>query len=1372
MRGIGIRPRLNAYDEKVRLGQNFEELDGQQRRSDMIGSSVPKTQFANPSMTDGGIVPSDPGLDRDALDNTSEAPEDSQLIEKTSTKLSKAFKEVSRLSGPPSEDDCVDDASLRYLPPALRIVVRSIRHDAEMECKAISEKITALISDSSLARLEKRIRGVRMRAGKAELKAIKDYNIKEISAVGSTKCAQDNLGPTNDPISTSARPSSRLFVESDSNCARLFPQSQLDKDICANLIEEYATPERFPKESRRHVSSTPPGKRQCRDEATTRADEPDSRTISSQLTIPETQPDEQFQPSALESSRFPKLCIGASRTNPEGVHMSTSAKIDIREVGVIPESASAEEPICLTELHADDSPLRSRDIAGRTDTQMMTANRVDKNKSGVVEVVESVNISTGPGVDAQEQKKYERNPDTTRRSVCAQTSVYKSHQEDIENYHEGIRNDVRVESEMSADIQKVANADISECRCGVTAEPAKLPLATTAAPFSTKIAISDDSDDNIGAQSVITVHCIDSHMPPPSSVDAIELAQMDSKPVSDASERDVGPLSGLTENINTVDDMSPGPAFKVMSKGLAKELGESSTLAHARPIGMCKLSHEPQVVKRSMKYISRSLRLTGMYRQILPLNVFLAEHLPQYHAEILRVVEQNPSQYLVCVPTDAVLDPEHMPSKHRMLCSKRHGEQILRIAYYHGKDKKPKFNTDAEFYDGPWRKLAEVIGYPWVVYLFMHTRVLQQREDQTWLHLWGRVESSRIEPAVSAIDFKGSGHLSDTDSYLIDKSDMMYRRSSFAFNYLRIEKDAKGICPLVLAQIQRIEPKLQKLSPRIVQHPEFTPPCIVAKVLHDILDPIFLRPSLLGPSSNYKSFDKNLIAYLKLPKFQKIPVQFFSRGVKTGKISWLRDSKVRNEVQQRMLRQLLHWMVAKVVNPLLVHLYYMTERSGAPTTLYYYDRVTWSLKQSEGAIQHGLNDIESATDEKGEPWRLVPKADGSTRIIVNMRERNKKLEDAHAVLQSRIPHMKSNLNSWHDWLTEMIRFQANQVGNSRSPTFYVVKFDISSCYDSSDVDKVKRLTQILLNNGEDSYSRTSVLEFLGPLCQYSRRKTIVEVPGGAFNPATEEYRTKSKPSIIVERESQVVDGADILLDIDNLLQNLRLRVRGGKSLPFTSGIPQGSSCSNDLCDLMLNDLVKNELSFAESSSAKLIRYVDDFLFLTVKPELATRVYEASVRGFSAYNLYCKQPKVLKNFGESKVDRVKFLGIEINCADLTPCQMQVPDLLPFGIPFSDEQKQARVAQEFNQIGIVLRAYRYAKVPAPPNVVLDSAFVLGRVLGRRLTLMSRLSRKSEESVYKSVVDKYLLQHLENASADVHNRIRAGYLRSLSRQRHGDD
>src|SRR2546423_655050 len=79
------------------------------------------------------------------------------------------------------------------------------------------------------------------------------------------------------------------------------------------------------------------------------------------------------------------------------------------------------------------------------------------------------------------------------------------------------------------------------------------------------------------------------------------------------------------------------------------------------------------------------------------------------------------------------------------------------------------------------------------------------------------------------------------------------------------------------------------------------------------------------------------------------------------------------------------------------------------------------------------------------------------------------------------------------------------------------------------------------------------------------------------------------------------------------------------------GIPQGSVLSVILCSYFYAHLEATQLSFTKDPNSLLMRYIDDFLFMTLSRSDAEKFLTVMHKGLPQYGAYVNPDKSLANF---------------------------------------------------------------------------------------------------------------------------------------------
>ncbi|KAJ4887233.1 Telomerase reverse transcriptase [Raphanus sativus] len=300
-------------------------------------------------------------------------------------------------------------------------------------------------------------------------------------------------------------------------------------------------------------------------------------------------------------------------------------------------------------------------------------------------------------------------------------------------------------------------------------------------------------------------------------------------------------------------------------------------------------------------------------------------------------------------------------------------------------------------------------------------------------------------------------------------------------------------------------------------------------------------------------------------------------------------------------------------------------------------------------------------------YRFLPKADG-VRMLLNCSSSSSlhSLRDVHSVLkdiQLKEPDvLVSSVFDHDDFYRNLVPYliHLKSQPGELPPLFFVVA-DVYKAFDSIDQDKLLDIAQRILKDEH-------ILKRCRLICNGKRSCWVNNVLVSTDNNATVSRFTSTVPynplqSIIVDQgENHLVKKNDLMRLINDMLKNNMLQIDKNFYLQ-TEGIPQGHRLSPLLCCLYYGHLERTLIyPFLEEASGnvsakecngekelitppsyKLMRFIDDYLFVSTSREQATRFYQRLKQGFPDYNCFMNDKKFCINFGDGEDSNGMYVG---------------------------------------------------------------------------------------------------------------------------------
>ncbi|CAE6487369.1 unnamed protein product, partial [Rhizoctonia solani] len=222
------------------------------------------------------------------------------------------------------------------------------------------------------------------------------------------------------------------------------------------------------------------------------------------------------------------------------------------------------------------------------------------------------------------------------------------------------------------------------------------------------------------------------------------------------------------------------------------------------------------------------------------------------------------------------------------------------------------------------------------------------------------------------------------------------------------------------------------------------------------------------------------------------------------------------------------------------------------------------------------------------------------------------------------------------------------------PKLYFVKLDVRACFDSIDQGRLLEILRDTLTQKGYMIRKFNQVQFSTGRARRSFRKRAVpdcnvdflyaysqqpdHVPGDHMHFVAYASKLAACLRHIIFAD-QVVYGFDYLEDTLDLLEehitdNI---VRIGTDLyRQVVGIPQGSVLSTLLCAIFYGDLESTKLEFTKNPGNLLLRFVDDYLFITTNVKEARKFLNIMHEGHPEYGCIIAEEKTLTNFVDAEV----------------------------------------------------------------------------------------------------------------------------------------
>ncbi|KAG8935507.1 hypothetical protein FRC02_007866 [Tulasnella sp. 418] len=420
-----------------------------------------------------------------------------------------------------------------------------------------------------------------------------------------------------------------------------------------------------------------------------------------------------------------------------------------------------------------------------------------------------------------------------------------------------------------------------------------------------------------------------------------------------------------------------------------------------------------------------------------------------------------------------------------------------------------------------------------------------------------------------------------------------------------------------------------------------------------------------GSQANFRVLLKHVQTFILCRRFETVTLHTVSQDIKLNDCTWLipsgaekgKRTSVSDDLKRRELwNEFLYWFFESFLVPLLKTTFYVTESSAFRHQILYFRQDDWNsicaplLKHLRDKTFTHLDINKFAAKSICEQrqlgfsrLRLLPKETG-VRPIVNLKRKTHKGWSINQILQSTfqvLTYEKSHLpellgasvTGLNEIYAQLKAYRERIMTKDRTlPKLYFVKVDVRAAFDTIDQEKLLEiLTDIISADEYIIHGYVQVSPTLAKGQRNYRKKAFPEWEQASFRDLVSELAQTLKNTIFVDQvNTKTIDRQKVLsLLKEHIKENL---VRIGPDLcKQTVGIPQGSVLSTLLCSFFYGDMERKKLGFRDDPRNLMLRYVDDYLFITTHKPSALKFLDAMALGHPEYGCFITPEKTLTNF---------------------------------------------------------------------------------------------------------------------------------------------
>ncbi|OQR95063.1 telomerase reverse transcriptase [Achlya hypogyna] len=448
-----------------------------------------------------------------------------------------------------------------------------------------------------------------------------------------------------------------------------------------------------------------------------------------------------------------------------------------------------------------------------------------------------------------------------------------------------------------------------------------------------------------------------------------------------------------------------------------------------------------------------------------------------------------------------------------------------------------------------------------------------------------------------------------------------------------------------------------------------TPKAQVVECVRQLLTQV-VPTAVWGPRKNYRLVVRLLARYVHGRQHDAHSIEQTVDRMRVQSIAWMNGPATafvpaEASTRRRLLVQLLQWIWEDLVQPIIRTHFYATTMEGQFYHVQYYRRPLWAKISQLAALdlqRSLLRPLPGAPREaSASSVRFVPKPRG-VRPIMNLSKRSRRqtlstnclLRNALHVLSHELVRQPRLLGASTRSTTAMhaklCSFREAWVAGGRQPVYFVT-LDVERCFDTMKASRLLQLLPTVLTQEVYVVRHHSVVR-PGPVF---RSEHPVVAPG-THDPIAEFVAARGATP-----DSVYVDGVvystiakkDILALLKAHLLNHHVRI-GSQTFLQTEGIPQGSVLSSLLCNLYYADFEKQVLrSRMQLRHDLLLRYTDDFCFLTTSLPQARKFVDLMTKGSRVYGCHVNPQKTRTNFlpGDIPTQLLVWCGLVLDPATM-------------------------------------------------------------------------------------------------------------------------
>lgn len=457
-----------------------------------------------------------------------------------------------------------------------------------------------------------------------------------------------------------------------------------------------------------------------------------------------------------------------------------------------------------------------------------------------------------------------------------------------------------------------------------------------------------------------------------------------------------------------------------------------------------------------------------------------------------------------------------------------------------------------------------------------------------------------------------------------------------------------------------------------------------------------------GSSHNYQQIKNQIANFVSCRRYESVTLHTISQNLRFLDFDWALANMKGDKTTHRSLsdiakgrelvEEFLYWYFDSFLMPLLKTTFYCTESAVAKNQVLYFRHDDWRRMCRPLIDRLCSNTFDKLPKRNGTDEgqlgvsrvRLLPKENG-IRPIINLRRKKGSGLSTNQILQATFQVLSYERDrnlalqgvavTNHTEIFQKLKAfkQRHSAPDGTLPKLYFVKVDVQACFDSIEQGKLLEIIRRIIKEDEYIVQRYARLyPNAGKVKKQFCRNALPDSEDTSFLSLASELAASLRHTVFTDQVTYPRENRAALLRLleEHVTSNL-VKI-GSDFYKQRIGIPQGSVLSTILCNVFYGDLEASEkFRFTDNVSNLLLRYVDDYLFITTNINAAKEFLEMMNKGHREYGCFISREKTITNFEQeptvvSPYSReiiwcglcihLRNLNVTMDCSRFTQCNL--------------------------------------------------------------------------------------------------------------------